>query len=96
MNIIAAVDVKNPLLGENGATRIFGPQKGASKNHLDNLEHALTKLADVVATEFGVDLRNEAGAGAAGGLGFGLLSFCARQSDRDSKLLQKLSGLNRR
>jgi len=76
LNIIAAVDVKNPLLGENGATRIFGPQKGASKNDLDNLEHALTKLADVVATEFGIDLRNEAGAGAAGGLGFGLLSFC--------------------
>ncbi|MGC1323864.1 MAG: glycerate kinase [Candidatus Udaeobacter sp.] len=74
--IIAAVDVKNPLLGENGATRVFGPQKGASKSDLDNLERALTRLADVVATEFGFDYRNEAGAGAAGGLGFGLLSFC--------------------
>ena len=74
--IIAAVDVKNRLLGENGATRVFGPQKGASKSDLDNLERALTRLADVVATEFGFDYRNEAGAGAAGGLGFGLLSFC--------------------
>ena len=74
--IIAAVDVKNPLLGENGATRVFGPQKGASKRDLDNLERALTRLADVVATEFGFDYRNEVGAGAAGGLGFGLLSFC--------------------
>src|SRR5437660_1367269 len=74
--IIAAVDVKNRLLGENGATRVFGPQKGASKSDLDNLERALTRLADVVATEFGVDYRDEAGAGAAGGLGFGLLSFC--------------------
>ena len=74
--IIAAVDVKNPLLGENGATQVFGPQKGASKSDLDNLERALTKLADVVATEFGFDYRDEAGAGAAGGLGFGLLSFC--------------------
>jgi glycerate 2-kinase len=74
--IIAAVDVKNPLLGENGATRVFGPQKGASKSELDNLERALTKLADIVATEFGFDYRNQAGAGAAGGLGFGLLSFC--------------------
>jgi glycerate kinase len=74
--IIAAVDVKNPLLGENGATRVFGPQKGASKSDLDNLERALTRLADVVATEFGFDYREEAGAGAAGGLGFGLLSFC--------------------
>jgi glycerate kinase len=74
--ITAAVDVKNPLLGENGATRVFGPQKGASKIDLDNLERALTRLADVVATEFGFDFRNEPGAGAAGGLGFGLLSFC--------------------
>jgi glycerate kinase len=74
--IIAAVDVKNPLLGENGATRVFGPQKGANQSDLDNLERALTRLAEVVATEFGFDYRNEGGAGAAGGLGFGLLSFC--------------------
>jgi len=74
--IIAAVDVKNPLLGKNGATRVFGPQKGASKSDLDMLERALTRLADVVATEFGFDYRNQPGAGAAGGLGFGLLSFC--------------------
>jgi glycerate kinase len=75
-SIIAAVDVKNPLLGKNGATRVFGPQKGASKRDLDNLERALTRLADVVARQFGFDYRNQAGAGAAGGLGFGLLSFC--------------------
>src|SRR6185436_4866881 len=74
--IMAAVDVKNPLLGENGATRVFGPQKGASKADLDSLERALTKLVDVVATEFGLDFRNQAGTGAAGGLGFGLLNFC--------------------
>src|SRR5215831_13781282 len=76
LNIIAAVDVKNPLQGENGATRVFGPQKGASKADLDSLERALAKLADVVATEFGLDFRNQAGTGAAGGLGFGLLNFC--------------------
>jgi glycerate kinase len=76
LKIVAAVDVKNPLLGENGATRVFGPQKGASKSDLDNLERALTRLAEVVAKEFGFDYRNEVGAGAAGGLGFGLLSFC--------------------
>jgi glycerate kinase len=76
LNIIAAVDVKNPLLGENGATRVFGPQKGASKSDRDNLERALTRLADIVATQLGFEYRNEPGAGAAGGLGFGLLSFC--------------------
>jgi glycerate kinase len=76
LKIIAAVDVKNPLLGKNGATRVFGPQKGATKDQIHILERALTKLADVVAKEFGVDYRNEPGAGAAGGLGFGLMSFC--------------------
>ena len=75
--IIAAVDVRNPLLGENGATRVFGPQKGASKDELNILEQALTRLADVVAKEFDCDYRDKSGAGAAGGLGFGLMSFCA-------------------
>jgi len=76
LKILAAVDVQNPLLRENGATRVFGPQKGASKDELNILERALTRLADVVAEEFGFDHRDRAGAGAAGGLGFGLMSFC--------------------
>jgi glycerate 2-kinase len=74
--IIAAVDVNNPLLGENGATRVFGPQKGVSENEIEILERALSSLADVVAKEFGFDYRDVPGAGAAGGLGFGLVSFC--------------------
>ena len=74
--IIAAVDVKNPLLGENGATRVFGPQKGVTPDKIQELELGLARLADLVAEQFGFDHRNEAGAGAAGGLGFGLLSFC--------------------
>ena len=74
--IIAAVDVKNPLLGQNGATRTFGPQKGATPEQLEILERALTRLADVTAGDLGSDFRNEPGAGAAGGLGFGLMSFC--------------------
>src|SRR5439155_12572576 len=74
--IIAAVDVKNPLLGKNGATRIFGPQKGATPDQIQQLELALARLADLVEGEFGFDYRDVPGAGAAGGLGFGLLSFC--------------------
>jgi glycerate kinase len=77
--IVAAVDVRNPLLGENGATRVFGPQKGATKKDLAILERALTGLADVIAEELGVDYRNNPGAGAAGGLGFGLMSFCGAE-----------------
>ena len=78
--IVAAVDVQNPLLGENGATRVFGPQKGASDDKIEILERALGKLADVVSKEFGVDYRDAPGAGAAGGLGFGLMSFCGANS----------------
>jgi glycerate kinase len=74
--IVAAADVRNPLLGKNGATRVFGPQKGVTPEKIDMLERALTRLADVVTKEFDIDYGKEAGAGAAGGLGFGLMSFC--------------------
>ena len=77
IRIVAACDVKNPLLGENGATRTFGPQKGATPDELEILERALTSLADTVTRELGCDFRSNPGAGAAGGLGFGLMSFCS-------------------
>src|SRR5438270_5046423 len=51
--IIAAVDVKNPLLGQNGATRTFGPQKGATPEQLEISERALTHLADIVTRDLG-------------------------------------------
>jgi glycerate kinase len=82
IKIVAACDVKNPLLGENGATRTFGPQKGATRDELEILERALTRLADTVARELGCDFRNNPGAGAAGGLGFGLISFCSAELRR--------------
>ncbi|HEY3661997.1 MAG TPA: glycerate kinase [Chthoniobacterales bacterium] len=74
--ITAACDVNNPLLGPQGATRTFGPQKGATPDQLELLELSLVRLAQVVARTFHFDHRDTAGAGAAGGLGFGLLTFC--------------------
>jgi glycerate kinase len=74
--VIAATDVLNPFLGQRGATRTFGPQKGATPDQLGSLEEALARLADVVARDLGRDFRDAPGAGAAGGLGFGLMSFC--------------------
>lgn len=74
--IIGAADVRNPLLGTRGATRTFGPQKGATPEQLEALEEALARLAGVVTRDLGCDFREAAGAGAAGGLGFGLMSFC--------------------
>ena len=94
--IIAAVDVKNPLLGENGATRVFGPQKGVTAKKIDDLEQALARLADVVTKQFGFDHRNEPGAGAAGGLGFGLLSFCGAKIMPGFKVVADSVGLRRK
>jgi glycerate kinase len=74
--ITAACDVTNPLLGPHGATRTFGAQKGATPEQLETLERSLTRLAEVAARIFQRDYRDVLGAGAAGGLGFGLLTFC--------------------
>ena len=77
--VTAAVDVQNPLLGPNGASHVFGPQKGATATQIATLERALTRLADVVARDLRTDFRDVAGSGAAGGLGFGLLAFCGAE-----------------
>ena len=91
--IIAAVDVRNPLLGENGATRVFGPQKGVTPDEIEKFERALARLADVVAEQFGFDYRNESGAGAAGGLGFGLMSFCGAKIRQGFDVVAESVGL---
>ena len=91
--ILAAVDVKNPLLGVNGATRVFGPQKGVTPDKVEMFEEALTRLADIVTNEFGVDYRNQAGAGAAGGLGFGLMSFCGAKIRPGFEIVAEAIGL---
>ena len=77
--IIAANDVQNPLLGPRGTARVFAPQKGADKPTVETLETNLAHFAEVVARDLGVDFRETPGAGAAGGIGFGLLSFCRAQ-----------------
>jgi glycerate 2-kinase len=73
--LFAAVDVQNPLLGPTGATRIYGPQKGLTKNDFPLAERCLERLAEVAKREFQRDFAAEPGAGAAGGLGFGLNCF---------------------
>ena len=74
--IIAACDVQNPLLGPRGTARVFAPQKGADPRTVEALELHLANLAEIVASDIGCDFRDTPGAGAAGGIGFGLLSFC--------------------
>lgn len=73
--IIVASDVANPLLGERGATRVYALQKGAGENEVDTLEMGLERLVEVVRGDLGADGENQPGAGAAGGLGYGLMFF---------------------
>ncbi|HEY5742849.1 MAG TPA: glycerate kinase [Terrimicrobiaceae bacterium] len=68
-------DVRNPLLGDSGATRIFGPQKGATTDALITLEKSLAHIVHLCQEQLGNDYSVLSGAGAAGGLGFGLLTF---------------------
>lgn len=70
--LTVATDVTNPLLGAEGASRIFGPQKGADADDVERLEAALAHFADVVKRELGRDVANVPRTGAAGGLAFGL------------------------
>ena len=74
--VTGACDVDNPLTGPSGASAVYGPQKGATPEEVWILDRALGHLASVVHRDLGVALHEEPGAGAAGGLGFGLLAFC--------------------
>ena len=75
-SVVALCDVTNPLCGPMGASAVFGPQKGAGPAQIEALDAALSRFADVVSERMGVDVRNMPGAGAAGGLGAGLVVFC--------------------
>jgi glycerate kinase len=74
-DVTLASDVNNPLCGPRGASAIYGPQKGATPEMVKQLDAALSHYADVVQKDLGIDVRDVAGAGAAGGLGFGLMVF---------------------
>ncbi len=74
--IQAACDVVNPLCGAEGAAAVYGPQKGAKPEEIVILDRALSHFADAAADRIGKDYRQVPGAGAAGGLGMGLLAFC--------------------
>ncbi|HLZ47576.1 MAG TPA: glycerate kinase [Candidatus Limnocylindria bacterium] len=74
-SIEVACDVRNPLLGPEGASAIYGPQKGATPAIVTELDAALATYADVIEDFVGRNVRDVPGAGAAGGLGAGLVAF---------------------
>jgi glycerate kinase len=74
-DILLACDVDNPLCGPRGASYVYGPQKGATREMVAQLDKALSHYADVIKRDLGIDIRDVPGAGAAGGLGAGLMVF---------------------
>ena len=75
VRISVACDVTNPLYGEKGASRIYGPQKGATPEMVERLDKNLTHFARVIKRSIGADVAERPGAGAGGGIGAGLMAF---------------------
>ncbi|MEA1939143.1 MAG: glycerate kinase [Candidatus Caldatribacteriota bacterium] len=73
--VLIASDVNNPLCGPKGASRIYGPQKGATPEIIEKLDESLAHFAEIVKRDLNKDVKNIPGAGAAGGLGAGLMAF---------------------
>lgn len=95
VSVTAACDVDAPLLGERGAVTGFATQKGAGPDDLPVLEAALSRLADVAERDLrGGPWRDTAGAGAAGGLGFGLAAFAGAELKPGAHLVAELIGLH--
>lgn len=92
--ILVACDVNNPLLGPHGCTQIYGRQKGVTD--FEYFENRLRHLAEIAQRDLGVDHRDVPGAGAAGGLGFGLMTFCGARLTSGFDLIADLVHLRER
>jgi len=90
---VVACDVDNPLTGPRGASAVYGPQKGATLEMVKTLDDALKNLASVVGRDLGVDVDGIPGAGAAGGLGAGLVAFLGASLKRGVDIVVETVGL---
>ena len=93
--VVIASDVNNPLCGPRGAAHVFGPQKGADPAQVAGLDAALARFADLSARRLGRDMRDEPGAGAAGGLGFAAHAYLGAQFRPGVEIVAELGGLAR-
>lgn len=87
IKVKVACDVTNPLFGESGAAYIYGPQKGADKQAVEQLDEGLQNIAKIFERDFGKNYAQMAGTGAAGGLGFGAMAFLNAELKEGVKLL---------
>ncbi|PLR32470.1 glycerate kinase [Chimaeribacter coloradensis] len=91
--IEVACDVTNPLTGEQGASAIFGPQKGATPEMVTQLDGYLAHYAGVIKRDLGIEVDTVPGAGAAGGMGAALLAFCGADLRRGIEIVTEALGL---
>ncbi len=91
-----ACDVHNPLTGPDGASLIYGPQKGASTSDVELLDDALGRYRSVLTQQLGVDVQSIPGSGAAGGLGAGLVAFCGARLKRGIDVVLDATGFEER
>jgi len=95
-SVIGASDVTNPLCGPEGASHVYGPQKGASPEAVRELDAALENYARVIERDLGVAVRDVAGAGAAGGLGAGIIAFLGAEIRPGVDVVAEVVGLRER
>jgi glycerate 2-kinase len=95
-DFVAACDVTNPLCGLNGATFVYGPQKGAEPELLERLDAALRNFGEWIEEDWGVPVLDVPGAGAAGGLAAGLIAFTGAELCSGFDILAELYGLTSR
>jgi glycerate kinase len=95
-SLVVATDVQNRLLGAHGASRVYGPQKGLREEDFALADRCLGRLARVAGQQFERDFAREPGAGAAGGLGFGLMAFLRAEMRPGFDLIARQASLERR
>lgn len=92
VQFIIASDVKNPLCGPNGASLVYGPQKGATPKMVEVLDKNLRHFAEIIKNDLGKDLLNVPGSGAAGGLGAGLLAMLGAEIKSGIDIVMEVTG----
>ena len=95
-SVTVASDVTNPLLGPDGATRVYGPQKGMREEDFAKADACFSRLAMITAETIGTDFAITPGAGAAGGLGFGLMAFAGATLRSGFEVFSNSTGLESR
>jgi glycerate kinase len=96
IDTIVACDVSNPLTGPDGASAVYGPQKGATPDTVSTLDGNLDRLGEMISRDVGIDVADVPGAGAAGGLGAGMMAFLGAKLESGVQIILDAVDFDRR